>query len=50
VGRVLDTLLVHYKEQQADAPAVNTLRLGCKDQHVIAVYGNDSYVRIVLNA
>jgi len=47
---MLGTLLLHYREQQADAPAVNTLRLAYKDQHVNAVYGNDSYVRIVRNA
>ena len=39
MDRTLDTSLLHYKEQQADARAVNTLRLGYKDQHVNAVYG-----------
>jgi hypothetical protein len=50
VGRMLDTSLLLYKELQADAPAVNTLRLGYKDQHVNAVYGDNSYVRLVRNA
>ena len=45
MGRLLDTLLLLYKELQADSPAVNTLRLGYKDQHVNVVYGDDSYVK-----